>query len=585
MKKLLALFSIFSVMSGLFIALPGALAQADGESLLDATITANKTEYGWNDQINIQFTVVNNQLFDVNLAVSAECFFNVRIVKEGANDTLIEKCIQSMDPPTGIIRGRNLHYSLSMNLESLLDSGAGNYQVVVDNEASSNNLNETFTNVFNSIPVTFFYHGGPVEENLITTTLSLNQTKASWSDTLVATIAIKNTGEEDETLVFNNGCYFDVNIEGTDVNNTTDRFCTEAVEEVTIAAGEQLAWEVPLDLMNMVTMGAGQYTVHVDVNGMVEGQWIQAPQIMSADKNFTLNGTIELSIELDHERYLKTKAVIGTWSLKNNGNLSYTTMLNGCKPQLTLYNADTEAIADELDWKCDEMDYGIEILPGDTYSDKISIYPSLLQTLRPGRYFIEFNLNDNFFANSPTFELFYNSFTDIAGHWAQSYIRELQEMDAVTGYSFGKFHPNQAVTRAEFLKMAYLGLGQEMMDDLKGNAFFDSQPGDWHYTYVENAYRANLVQGYEGNKFHPDQMISRAEAMTLLMKMEGLAGGSSQAGNNPFSDVGVRDWFASNVIQAYELGVIEGYGNGQFGPHKPLTRAEAAKLISKMRAI
>ena len=44
-------------------------------------------------------------------------------------------------------------------------------------------------------------------------------------------------------------------------------------------------------------------------------------------------------------------------------------------------------------------------------------------------------------------------FSDIDGHWAESHIKTLADKKMVDGIGDGKFNPNGAVTRAEFLKM------------------------------------------------------------------------------------------------------------------------------------
>jgi hypothetical protein len=250
-----------------------------------------------------------------------------------------------------------------------------------------------------------------------------------------------------------------------------------------------------------------------------------------------------------------------------------------------LYYADTEELADPLEWNCDETISWIEVLPGDSYSEKISIFPSLLRTLTPDNYYIQFNLVDTWIVNSPAFELYITAFTDINQHWGKAYIEALQQADAISGYEKGEFRPNQPVTRAEFLKMAFIGLGYEIPTDLLGNMFDDSRPGDWHYSYVESAYRANLVQGYGNSMFRPHQSITRAESITILMKLEELEELETVSSYATFLDVGIHDWFAHNVLLAYELEIIDGYGNRRFGPHDLLTRAQAAKIIINLRTL
>ncbi|MBT9172183.1 MAG: Cellulosome-anchoring protein [Syntrophomonadaceae bacterium] len=60
------------------------------------------------------------------------------------------------------------------------------------------------------------------------------------------------------------------------------------------------------------------------------------------------------------------------------------------------------------------------------------------------------------FAISPLPEL-----ADIADHWGRGSIRTLAGMGIVSGFPDGRFNPNAAVTRAEFVSMLMRALGLE----------------------------------------------------------------------------------------------------------------------------
>ena len=51
-----------------------------------------------------------------------------------------------------------------------------------------------------------------------------------------------------------------------------------------------------------------------------------------------------------------------------------------------------------------------------------------------------------------------------------------------------------------------------------------------------------------------------------------------------FSDVSTRDWFFSNVKNAYELGLMEGYGGGVFAPLGSVTLAEVITIAVRLRS-
>lgn len=49
--------------------------------------------------------------------------------------------------------------------------------------------------------------------------------------------------------------------------------------------------------------------------------------------------------------------------------------------------------------------------------------------------------------------------------------------------------------------------------------------------------------------------------------------------DSPFSDVSYGSWYYDAVAAASDLGVMNGYGDGTFGPDDPLTREQAAGVL------
>ena len=48
---------------------------------------------------------------------------------------------------------------------------------------------------------------------------------------------------------------------------------------------------------------------------------------------------------------------------------------------------------------------------------------------------------------------------------------------------------------------------------------------------------------------------------------------------NPFSDVEDGKWYTDAVIWAAENKIVDGYGNGKFGPNDPITREQLAAIL------
>lgn len=188
-------------------------------------------------------------------------------------------------------------------------------------------------------------------------------------------------------------------------------------------------------------------------------------------------------------------------------------------------------------------------------------------------------------------------FCDVsAKDWYQSYVTDLSRNNITEGYKDGCFHPDSNVTRAEFTKMALLGAekaGLSFPGNQSGTSkdFTDINYGnDWFAPFVDQAASNDLVKGFEDGTFHPNAPITRAEAVTILYNMSNRLKGVNVV-DQPiesliqFTDVGKNDWFLTPVTAAFHYGLINGVTADKFEPNRNLTRAEAAKIISKFMEV
>lgn len=88
------------------------------------------------------------------------------------------------------------------------------------------------------------------------------------------------------------------------------------------------------------------------------------------------------------------------------------------------------------------------------------------------------------------------------------------------------------------------------------------------------------ARGFAVNAAAPDAPVSRAEVAQLLVGAVGLAGDAQELREQPsrFYDVS-KGTAAANIELAAEVGVMQGYGGGAFGPGDPLTRAQLVAVL------
>lgn len=169
--------------------------------------------------------------------------------------------------------------------------------------------------------------------------------------------------------------------------------------------------------------------------------------------------------------------------------------------------------------------------------------------------------------------------TDISGHWAEDYINELYNLDVVSGYSDGRFGPDDKLTRAQIVKIALLAF--EHGTDGETNPFTDLSEAEWYYNYVLSAAELEIVSGYSDKTFRPDSNVTRAEALKIVLTAGGITDFSSVTPN--FSDVDtVNDWYAKYTAYAKDSGLIGGYSDGTFKGNQNITRAEVCKIVVEL---
>ena len=104
------------------------------------------------------------------------------------------------------------------------------------------------------------------------------------------------------------------------------------------------------------------------------------------------------------------------------------------------------------------------------------------------------------------------------------------------------------------------------------NPFADVDESDYYHDAVLWAADSGVTSGTGDGAFGPHDPVTRAQMVTFLWR----AHGSPEAtGVNPFTDVSESDYYYDAVLWAAANGVTSGTGDGAFSPETPVTRAQA----------
>ncbi|MFD2329385.1 polysaccharide lyase family 8 super-sandwich domain-containing protein [Cohnella sp. GCM10020058] len=172
-------------------------------------------------------------------------------------------------------------------------------------------------------------------------------------------------------------------------------------------------------------------------------------------------------------------------------------------------------------------------------------------------------------------------FVDVAGHWAQANILEAEKQGIVAGYPDGSFRPDRTVTRAEFAVM--LAKALKLQSEASALSFKDADRiGSWARTAVAQAVSMGLIQGDANDNFRPDAPMTRAEMAVMLARALKLAPAEGSAGFADDRDIPA--WAAGAVAEIKKLGIMQGKGGNGFFPKAAATRAETVTVLLRMLA-
>ena len=114
------------------------------------------------------------------------------------------------------------------------------------------------------------------------------------------------------------------------------------------------------------------------------------------------------------------------------------------------------------------------------------------------------------------------------------------------------------------------------------NPFTDVSATDSYYSAVKFVYENNLFKGTTTTKFGPDTTMTRAMFVTVLGRLAGVD--VSRFKTSSYSDVPINattTWYAPYVEWATQMGLVEGYGDGTFGPDNKITHQQMYVLMYK----
>jgi len=106
--------------------------------------------------------------------------------------------------------------------------------------------------------------------------------------------------------------------------------------------------------------------------------------------------------------------------------------------------------------------------------------------------------------------------------------------------------------------------------------FSDVDADAWYAEAVMYCREHNLMAGIGNNQFAPESSLTRAQFATVLYRIEGTP---AVTGVDAFTDTPDGAWYSDAVLWASQQDLISGYGGGLFGPNDPVSREQMTTIF------
>ncbi|NET01486.1 MAG: S-layer homology domain-containing protein [Sphaerospermopsis sp. SIO1G2] len=168
------------------------------------------------------------------------------------------------------------------------------------------------------------------------------------------------------------------------------------------------------------------------------------------------------------------------------------------------------------------------------------------------------------------------------------YIQNVVEAELMTNFPDGNFYPDRLISRAELaailVKTFYLDQRQAAKQE-KTIKVPDVPEYHWAYQNIQIVLKTDIMRGYRGNMFFPNQKITRAEGIAIFAQAYGVFQFPEASVNQilqPYPDQdSIPKWARKAIATIIAEGFINTDDNGKITPLHPMTRRDMAYLLNQ----
>ncbi|MEC3021309.1 S-layer homology domain-containing protein [Bacillus cereus] len=166
-------------------------------------------------------------------------------------------------------------------------------------------------------------------------------------------------------------------------------------------------------------------------------------------------------------------------------------------------------------------------------------------------------------------------FNDVpANHWSTKAIYDLTNRKVVQGYGNNIFGFGDNVTRGQVARMIYMYVKPADADASFKNPFTDIK-GHLFEKEIRALAKAGLVNGFGDGKYGPDDILTREQMAQVLTNAFKFKATKSTS----FTDIDKNSWALKAISALEENGVTIGTGGKMYSPYTHVTREQYSQFL------
>ena len=235
--------------------------------------------------------------------------------------------------------------------------------------------------------------------------------------------------------------------------------------------------------------------------------------------------------------------------------------------------------------KAPEVTRGEPLVPSHHFSSPLVTFSRV--TISPMRLILQSGIfSFALFLPSLCLAAFDPSFSDVPRtHPAHAEIEDLATRGYIQGNPDGTFGPEDLLSRAAALKLIVGPVST--LGDLRKyskSSYEDVSNLEWYFPFVEHAGAALSIidRPPKALRFFPDRTVTKAEFLKMLLRAHGVPLALFESIRAPFAtDIeNAQEWYVPYARVAVASSMVPMNDEGTFGADHPLTRADAAQILS-----